>query len=178
MGEWVLPSEEHDPEVDIPFSLSPEAAHAATTKLTSFWEQHYPHILGVKGPRYSNILVKRTRWYGIKPTSLVKYRYSSRPKSYTPLTFLSSSQPSLTVLDDDDSLKLSSNKRVSTYFLDGASNHRLVHLALRTDSATPLLGVNFFGVDLSAFSQVTRQLLVSTSLLGSRAIEGISPQIS
>jgi hypothetical protein len=36
MGEWVMPAEEHDPAVDIPFSVSPEAAHAATMKLTSF----------------------------------------------------------------------------------------------------------------------------------------------
>jgi hypothetical protein len=170
MGEWVLPSEEHDPEVDIPFSLSPEAAHAATMKLTSFWEKHYPHILGVKGPRYSNILVKRTRWYGIKPTSLVKYRYGARPKSSKPLTILASSKPSLTILDDDDLLKTASTKSKPTYSLGTSSNHRLTHLALRADSTTPLLGVNLFGSDLSAASQTTRQLLVTAVLRSSQRV--------
>ena len=153
-GEWALPRDEHTADLDIPFSVSPEVAWGGGLSLTSFWDKAYPHILKVKGPRYSNILVTRMKWYGIKSTNRVKFRYTTLEKSFRPKKDLFSTRTGLDQLDEDGALLVTWTSAVSKRVLTQAKTRSLFALILRTTSSPSDQGRSSFWYPHSPKSDV------------------------
>ena len=158
-GEWALPRDEHTADLDIPFSVSSEAAWNGGLALTSFWDKAYPHILKVKGPRYSNILVTRMKWYGIKSTNRVKFRYTALEKSFRPTKYLYSNRTGLDQLDEDGALQVTWASETPTLFLTQAKTRSLFSLILRTTPSLSDQGWAFFQYPHSPKSSVSNYLV-------------------
>ena len=172
-GEWVLPREEHVADVDIPFSVSSEAAWNGGLALTSFWDKAYPHILKVKGPRYSNILVTRMKWYGIKSTNRIKFRYTALEKSFRPKKRLYSNRTGLDQLDEEGALQVTWTSAEQKHFLTQAKTRSLLALILRTTPSLSDQGRSFFRHPHSPKSDVSNDLVKTLYGILSQSSNGL-----
>ena len=127
-GVLTLPNLQQNALEELPFMGSSEARTAGSTQLTSFWHKHFPHVLRVRGPQWTNVLVKRMRWYQISPSTKLSFNLTSPSKKFFQKKILFSNKAETMPLDDDSTLKYLTSKVSKLNSFTSQSNYQFLHL--------------------------------------------------